>query len=224
MNKNLTLGLCGLALVLAACAPSTASIGTAIAQTQAVAMTATHPPESTVGPTVAVATPTSLYSDELKLRIRDFLTKASRVAAMSTDGVTYAELHSGVGDAAGSYSLVETTWPVSADQAAVKNAKLSLQGWKLASDLWYLKLNGTAENGNGQVTDGKWPAIDYPDYPPGPKNNYEAFMDYAGDDLVKLKAPAGNTYLPFDPNISILLTKGNGYFSSAQAQLLIFLQ
>lgn len=50
MNKNLTLGLCIAALLLAACAPSAASVGTAIAQTQAAIPTATIVPSATQSP------------------------------------------------------------------------------------------------------------------------------------------------------------------------------
>lgn len=59
MNKNLTFGLCALALIVAGCAPSAASIGTAIAQTQAAIPTATPAPTATALPT---ASPTTVPS------------------------------------------------------------------------------------------------------------------------------------------------------------------
>lgn len=58
MNNKLTLGLCAAALVLTACAPATpsaASIGTAIAQTQAALPTATTIPSATPAPTATQA-------------------------------------------------------------------------------------------------------------------------------------------------------------------------
>lgn len=60
--KNLTLGLCVLAFILVGCAPSAASVGTAIAQTQAalptVTQTVTNTPTATLTPT-ATNSPTN---------------------------------------------------------------------------------------------------------------------------------------------------------------------
>ncbi len=210
-----TIGVILVCVLLVGCAPSAASVGTAIAQTQGAILTLTPPATATLVPTsTPAATPTAAYSAELKLRIRDFLTKGSHAAALANQGVTYLVLRDAVADVRGAVDLVQAAWPSGVGESALQDARLGVRGWELASAMFGLKFNDADEPTEPNI------------------NKYQDYISFAADKLViKVRDDSfiveqyrGKKYLPFDENISILLSIGSDHFKSAQDRLLKIIQ
>jgi hypothetical protein len=179
-----------LALALVACAPSQASVETAIARTQA-------------------ALPTEALSPELSARVQKFLEQGSNIAALTEQGVVYVDFREAVGDVAGTFDLLDATWPDQLPVSVRNDAADAVEGWQLALYLWGLEIGD------------KDPPVE-PSF-----NRWQDFYAYAGEDLEMQRYPktlsgsyAGQQYLTFDANISTLMGMGSSFFDEARDGLL----
>jgi hypothetical protein len=173
-------------------------------------------PAPTVKPTNA-PTPTvgkPIVPEVFKTQLMSFLEKGAKVNALTSQGVTYVELRQAVADMKASYDLVDSTWPSDFSTESRKNTQLAFNGWDMALALWKMK-------------------IDESDNPVEPDvNGYKRFLAYEGDQVVLETHPQnfivkdyrGKKFLPFDENISILLTIAGKYYDKAKVQLLEALQ
>ena len=153
-------------------------------------------------------------SDIFKTQLMKFLEEGAKTNARATQGVSYLELREQVANAKAAYDLLSVTWPADLDVDCRGDFKKSLEGWDLTLDLWRKKLkefdNPTEPNTNG----------------------YAKFLAYEGELLVTkthghnfmVQEYRGKKYLPFDENISVLLSMAGLSFNSGRDKILQALQ
>lgn len=173
----------------------------------AVPPTDTPVPTNTPEPT---ATPPPTLSPTFLNRLDTFLNDASTLAAATEQGVNFRDFNSLLTAAAGSFSLVEETWPESLDDAPLRDFNNAFTGWSLTLDLWNLKI--------GDFDNPLEPDI----------NGYLNYVEYAGDDLITDVHPngyivqeyRGKTFLPFDENIGVLMALAGEDFQAGRTAVL----
>lgn len=149
-----------------------------------------------------------------KSQLMRFLEEASKADAMTSQGVNYRDLKQQVATVQASFNLIDSTWPAALPSEAREDFRKALQGWGLALDLWELKLNDK-------------------DTPVEPNiNDYQTYMEYGGNALVTATYPQdylvnqyrGKKYLPFDENISVLLSVSSRHYEAGKGKTLQILQ
>jgi len=134
--------------------------------------------------------------------------EGSKINSMTDMGVNYVDYKNQLNEFSGCADLVLSMWPEEYNIEIKENLQGSLDGWKLAYRLWGLKIG------------------DY-DNPTEPNiNDYQEYVDYAGDKLVVgtrekdyiVKDYRGKKYVDFK-NINLLLGIASDYFESCRPEL-----
>lgn len=209
--KLLTPLLPVLLLIACSASPSENDVQTAIAQTVEAAPTATptETPKPTATPTPEPSPSATPLPEAFLTHLNQFLQDGSRVTGATAQGVTYVDFVRRVGDARASHDLLISFWGDLVPTQAQDEFRDAFYAWDDAAYIWDLKINNY-------------------DTPTEPDiNGYSELVGYWGNDLLQDVRPddylvrdyRGKQYLPFDENISILLTLAAGHFNSGASQL-----
>lgn len=188
-----------LAILLSACAPEP-----------------TTEPTSEQTPTV-ISTPT--LSDLFKAQVVRFVEEASSLKAMTEQGVNFVEYSQKLSAVRSIYEILGTLWTDDFKVETQEIIQKAVEGWDCAYLLWDLKLNYEHSI-----------------------NEYDSSKDYfqkvyacGGDDLLLVDIDRIVTdeetgerrralSIPYDENISILLSNANDYYDVVQPILLGIIQ
>jgi len=138
------------------------------------------------------------------------LEEGATLTAMTEQGVNYANFGQQLAKVKGAYDLATASWPSDFSPDAKGKFDKAFEGWNLTYYLWGLKI-GKKDN------------------PVAPDiNKYDDIVAYAGDLLVTENHPAGfivtkyvgKKFLPFDENISVLLSLASEQFNAGRELLL----
>jgi len=149
-------------------------------------------------------------SDALKEQLTRMLEEGATLTSMTEQGVNYSDYRQQLAKVKGAYDLASVTWETDFAPDAKTNFDKAFEGWDLTLYLWELKI-GDKDN------------------PVEPNiNNFTSFTNYAGDSLVLEIHPSdflvesyrGKKYLPFDENISVLLSMASDSFEEGRKLLL----
>ena len=152
--------------------------------------------------------PKPKLSEIFKSQFVQYLKDAGKLSMQSSDGITATTLARQLTEAKATFDLLEQTWPPGFAVGAREEFGKAHQGYMLALLLWQAKLKN----------------LDNPTEPD--INNWAAYQRYAGEALRTkvwdgiVPEYKGRTYLPFDENISILLTLGSAHFEKGRATAL----
>lgn len=149
-------------------------------------------------------------SDALKEQLTRMLEEGSTLTSMTEQGVNYSDYRQQLAKVKGAYDLASATWSSDFAPDAKTTLEKAFEGWDLALFLWELKI--------GEKDNPVEPNI----------NNFTAFTSYGGDLLVIKKHPSdylvelyrGKKYIPFDENISVLLSMASDSFEEGRNLLL----
>jgi len=158
----------------------------------------------------------TLKNELFKHNIIKLLDVGEHISTMSSYGINKLELESEVDQFEATLNMAIVTWPQSpAPQSrlflggAFECAK-AIDGWRLTIKLWNLKINKS-------------------DQPCEPNiNGFKMYKDYAGNKLIE-KVYSDNydvpeyskkKYLPFDDNISVLLSVSAEHYRSGVEQIM----
>jgi len=149
-------------------------------------------------------------SEIFKSQLIQYLKDGGKLSTQSSEGINVLTLKSQLTDAKATFDLLNSTWPPEFCPEARESFRKSLEGYDLAVRLWESKLNQ-----NDEPTE--------PDI-----NGWSNYQDFAGQALVVktyhynaiVQEYRGRRYLPFDENISILLTLAGGHFQKGRASVL----
>lgn len=209
-----------LAALLVACSGSDDSISTSVAMTVEARPTETPVPTDTSTPSPTnTPEPTDTPTPEplpaaFLTQLQNFLEEGSALTGATTTGVTYVEFGRLLGRARGAYDLALAARPPIVPRGSMDDFDQAFVGWSLVADLWELDLG------------------DY-DNPVEPDiNGYLDYLDYAADGLLLTPHPddyivpdyRGKLYLPFDENISILMTIAADYFEAGRGEMLLLIE
>jgi hypothetical protein len=211
----------GVLLILTGCSssPSPGAVETAIALTRAAEPTSTPTPKPTSTPTntptpepTATSTPQPLPAIFVR-QLTKFLDDSTRITGATSQGVAYRRFGDLLADARGSYDLVLSTWPAHIPTSSLDNFDKAFEGWDLVDDLWWMQINKK-------------------DNPVQPDiNGFAHYLAYAGEFLVIAVHPnsfivpeyRGKQYLPFDENISALMSVARAYFDDGKEEALLII-
>ena len=149
-----------------------------------------------------------------KAQLMQFLGEAAKADAMASQGVNYRDFKQQIASVQASFNLLESTWPESLPSGSRDDFKKALQGWSLCLDIWEMKINKE-------------------DNPVAPNiNHYRIFIDYGGDSMVQVTHPndfivleyRNKKYLPFDENISVLMSLSGSHYESGKKKIIEILQ
>ena len=170
--------------------------------------TLTSTPMSTRAP-VATKAPVPTISASIKAQLQELVLVGAEMVAATGQGVTNYDFSYILRKVKAAYQLVSPVWP---DElwAAKEYFAAAIEGWDLTLYLWNLKL-GNKDN----------PTEPY-------INGYEILGDYAGGDLIYVTYPdtfivleyRGKQFLPFDENLSVLMTLAGTHYKVGQLLLL----
>lgn len=139
------------------------------------------------------------------------LEEGAKLQAMTTQGVKYETFANQLVSVKGHYDLMLASWPPKLDEEIGRSLERAFQAWSYADYMWDTKINQG-------------------DQPTEPNvNGYAKIVRFATTELV-IKTWDANmivpeeyrnkNYLPFEPNIGILLNIGHKSFESAKMGLL----
>lgn len=149
-------------------------------------------------------------SEIFKTQLLQYLKDGGKLSTQSGEGINLFTLRSQLTDAKSTFDLLEATWPTGLAPAARESFKKSHEGYDLAIELWKDK-------------------IDRADTPIEPNiNGWSRYQTYAGGALVietrssdgGFEEYRGKRYLPFDKNISVLLTIAGAHFDKGRKAVL----
>jgi hypothetical protein len=149
-------------------------------------------------------------SDALKEQLTRMLEEGATLTSMTEQGVNYSDYRQQLAKVKGAYDLASATWESDFAPDAKANFEKAFEGWDLTLYLWELKI-GDKDN------------------PVEPNiNRFTSFTDYMGDSLITKTHPSdfiveayrGKKYLPFDENISVLLSMASNSFEEGRKLLL----
>jgi hypothetical protein len=156
-------------------------------------------------------------SDIFKSQLVQYLKDAGKISTQSTDGISFKALGSNLAEAKATFDLLEQTWPKGLWADAKECFEKSHQGYALALKLLNDKIQ--REDEPRELLDNLRPD----------RTGWIALNAYAGSSLVvktydekDLTARTltsqflGTKYLPFDPNISVLLTIASAEFKKGR--------
>jgi hypothetical protein len=149
-------------------------------------------------------------SEIFKTQLIQYLKDGGKLSTQSGQGINVLTLKSQWTDAKATFDLLDVTWPSEFCPDARESFKKSHEGYDLAIELWGLKLNKSDEPTEPNIND--W-------------SDYQAFAGqalvvktYQADYIVE--GYRGKRYLPFDENISILLTLAGAHFEKGRGSVL----
>jgi hypothetical protein len=143
-----------------------------------------------------------------------FLEEGAKTNALAGQGVTYFQVREQVANTKAAYDLISVTWPPTLAASSREKFDRALEGWDLTIKLW-----------NGK--------IEKLDEPTEPRiNGFPRYMAYAPgllivetrDSTYLVAEYRGKRYLPFDKNISVLLTIAGRSFDEGKVEILRELQ
>ena len=145
-------------------------------------------------------------SDELKSQVLKVLDEGATLTAMTEQGVNYSDFGNQLAKTRGAYNLALSMWADDFAPEARINFDKAFEGWDLTLYLWNAKIN----------------ELDNPVEPD--INRFDDFVSYAAKEVVFQIYPydfmvenyRAKRYLPFDENISILLSVASDYFQQGQ--------
>jgi hypothetical protein len=149
-------------------------------------------------------------SEIFKTQLIQYLKDGGKLSTQSGEGINVLTLKSQLTDAKATFDLLDATWPSEFCPDARESFKKSHQGYDLAIKLWGSKLNRSDEPTELNI------------------NGWSSYQSFAADALVVRTHSSdyivvdyrGKKYLPFDENISILLTLSGAYFEKGRASVL----
>jgi hypothetical protein len=135
-------------------------------------------------------------SEIFKTQLIQYLKDGGKLSTQSGEGINVLTLKSQLTDAKATFDLVDATWPSEFCPDARELFKKSHEGYELAIKLWDSKLNDKDEPIEPDI------------------NGWARYQNFAGGALVVktysldflVEAYRGKKYLPFDEDISVLLT------------------
>lgn len=149
-------------------------------------------------------------SEIFKTQLIQYLKDGGKLSTQSGEGINVLTLKSQLTDAKATFDLLNSTWPPEFCPEARESFRKSHEGYDLAVRLWGGKLNKSDEPAEPSING--W-------------SSYQAFAGqalvvktYASDFIVEKYR--GKRYLPFDENISILLTLAGAHFEKGRASVL----
>jgi hypothetical protein len=145
-----------------------------------------------------------------KAQLLKFLEEGTKTNAKAEQGVSYSELREQVASTKAAYDLLKSTWPASLPTEMQKDFDRGIHAWELTVHLWNLKV-GKKDNPTEPDING-W-------------NNYlTEFEDHlvirTYDSSYIVEDYRGKRYLPFDENISALLTVAGVSFNTGRTKIL----
>ena len=169
----------------------------------------TAPTATAIPPTATAIPPTPrVISALFKTQAVRYLELGATLTAATKKGITYAPFVDQTATLAGTLQLMKDTGGDSFTKSTRENTEKAEKGWTLARTLWKMQID-------------KAPLLN--DYDKGPLWN--SYLDYLGNDAVKRQAPgASYNVLPYDENISVLLTISARYFEAAKSELIELLK
>jgi len=149
-----------------------------------------------------------------KTQLMKFLEEGSKINAKASQGVSFIEFNERVANTKAAYDLIRSTWPESLAIDSRNDFEKALKAWDMTLNLWKLKISNK-------------------DNPTEPEvNGYAEYVNFEGDRLITetregnfiVEHYRGKKYLPFDGNISVLLTIGGESFNKGRDNILKALQ
>ena len=167
-----------------------------------------------VATSMAACTTKPTIPEIFSQQLTRFLEEGAKTSAMTELGVTYPQLREQVATTKGAYDLAVATWPDDFALETRSSFDRSFEAWQLALDLWGLDIGDKDNPVESNI------------------NGFRRYVDFAGDVLVLETHTAdfiveeyrGKRYLPFDENISILLTIAPEAFDEGKTEVLAALQ
>jgi hypothetical protein len=138
------------------------------------------------------------------------LEEGAKLQAMTAQGVKRETFANQLAAVKGHYDLMLASWPPQLDKEIRRSLERAFQAWSYADNMWDWQINQRDEPTEPNV------------------NRYAEIVRFAPTELVikvwnsKMIVPEyrNKNYLPFDPNIGILLNIGHKSFESAKIGLL----
>ena len=143
-----------------------------------------------------------------------FLEEGAKTNAFADQGVSYMQLQEQVANTKAAYDLISVTWPPTLAVGCREKFEKAIEGWDLTIKLWLDKIKERDEPTEPNI------------------NSFARFMAYAPDKLVVethdngfiVADYRGKRFLPFDANISVLLTVAGISFNEGRTEILRALQ
>jgi hypothetical protein len=144
---------------------------------------------------------------ELKSRMDVLSQDAATLNAMTAQGIDFSAFNQQLAKTRGDFDLASSVWPGNVAPNSRKAFLDAFNGWAFADALWDAKIK--------QLDNPVEPNI----------NQYGEIVAYAGAENLDIetypsgffvKSYAGKKYLPFDQNISILLSIASAHYKEAQ--------
>ena len=163
--------------------------------------------------------PTPTLSDLFKTQVVRFVEEASRLKSITEQGVNFVEYSQQLSEIRSIYDILDSLWVDDFEVKTQENVQKAIESWECAYLLWDLKINYKL-------------SINEHD------SSNEYFQDVygcGGDDLllvdidrIVMDKDTGERRralsIPYDENISILLSVASDYFEVAQPALLQIIQ
>jgi len=158
--------------------------------------------------------PRASIPEIFKTQLMKFLEEGAKTNAFASQGVTYTQLQQQVAGTKAAYDLISATWPSTLPVGSRQKFERALEGWDLVIQLWQDKIEDRDEPTEPNI------------------NRFDRIMAYAPDRLVVethdysfiVEEYRGKRYLPFDPNIRVLLTVAGTSFNEGKTEILHALQ
>jgi hypothetical protein len=151
-----------------------------------------------------------------KTQLMKFIEEGTKACERSGQGVSYLELREQLASVKASYSLCKATWPKSLPQEMTADFDHAIRAWDLILDIWKDKLEYS------------WSDYQSTYQPPADGfdiGEFEKYLILLVDDKGRQsRVVKGQKYLPWDENISILLTVASDSFGKGRDKILAELQ
>ena len=207
-------------LILIACS-SVTTAATTIATTLTSIPTAiptstvTAIPSNTPNPTPTKQLVTDLFRNQALKTLEE----GSKLVGMTKTGISYLELGNQLGTFQGSSDLLKSMWQQDFAPNAKTNIEKAIEGWQLCLKLWNKKIAAVTESSQYIYTNKD-----------GLTDMYGDYLDYLGSNAITTKQPSAipggseHLLLPYDANISMLMTMAADYFENARRELINVLE
>jgi len=149
-----------------------------------------------------------------KTQLMKFLEEGAKINAMSGQGVSYGELRDQLASVKAAYDLVKITWPPTLPKDMTADFDRAIRAWDLTLHLWKLKI--------GEKDEPTEPDINGFAKHQGEFKNELIFRTH--DYSYVVDSYRGKQYLPFDDNISALLTVAGMSFNDGRSKIFAGLQ
>lgn len=145
-----------------------------------------------------------------KNKAMDFMEKGTELGSLSDSGINYITLKNKVPELQSSYNFLLVLYPDFKKYSAHKDFIKSLHGYSLALRLWNAKMNKLDNPVEPDVNG----YLEYLEYMQG-----KEFQEIHSGDMIVTQY-RGKKYLPFDENISLLLTMAYQDYKAGETKLL----